>query len=66
MSELPEVPAGIITHEGCFQKFTRTFPHFFALSKEKKTTAGENKTKKQKKKTTENVVMINGRSNDGH
>ena len=30
-----------------------------ALSKEKKTTTKENKT-------TENVVMINGRSNDGH
>ena len=34
-----------------------------ALSKEKKTTTSENKTNK---KTTENVVMINGRSNDGH
>ena len=33
------------------------------LSKEKKTTTSENK---KNKKTAENVVMINGRSNDGH
>ena len=29
-------------------------------------TTSENKTNKRKKKKTENVVMINGRSNDGH
>ena len=38
-----------------------------ALSEEKKTTTSENKTNKlTNTKTTENVVMINGRSNDGH
>ena len=38
-----------------------------ALSKEKKTITTKNKTNKQtNKKTTENVVMINGRSSDGH
>ena len=34
-----------------------------ALSKEEKTTTTKNKTNKQ---TTENVVMINGRYNDGN
>ena len=36
-----------------------------AFSKEKKTTTDENKTNKQNK-TTENVVMMNVLSNDGH